>query len=62
MKTRAAILLLSSSLLSCSTFGQDKMGVSAAEAPCTPREVRFNMTTDKSQHPTRTLENGKALI
>lgn len=62
MKTRAAILLLSSSLLSCPTFGQEKTGISAPEAACGPREVRFNVTADKSQHPTPTLENGKALI
>lgn len=62
MKTRALILLLLSSLLSCSAFGQDKTGVSGAEAACGPREVRFDVTVDKSQHPTPTPESGKALI
>ena len=62
MKTRAAILLLSCCLSSCGAFGQDKAAVSAAEAACGPRDVGFNVTTEKSQHPTPTPENGKALI
>ena len=63
MKTRALILLLLSSSLSWSAFGQDKTGVSGAEAAaCGPMKVRFDVTADKSQHPTPTPESGKALI
>ena len=57
MKTIAAIVLLS-----CGAFGQDKAGVSAAEAACGPRDVRFKVTADKSRHPTPAPENGKAPI
>jgi len=56
----AATILLS--LLSCCAFGQDKAAVSVAEAACGRRDVRFDVTADKSQHPTPTPENGKALI
>ena len=59
MKTRAAILSLSCCLLSCGAFGQDKAAVSAAEAACGPRDVGFNVTADKSQHPTPTPRAGK---
>ena len=57
MKTIAAIVLLA-----CGAFGQDKAGVSAAEAACGPRDVRFKVTADKSRHPTPAPENGKAPI
>lgn len=60
MKTMVASIFLS--LLSCCAFGQDKAAVSAAEAACGPSDVRFDVTTDKSKHPTPTPENGKALI
>ena len=61
MKTTAAIFLLS--CCSCCAFGQDKAAVSAAEAACGPRDVGFNVTADKSQHPTPTPEsNGSAWI
>ena len=57
MKTIAAILLLS-----CYALGQDKIAVTAAEAACGPRDVKFEVRADESQHPTPTPENGKALI
>lgn len=60
MKTMVATVLLS--LLSCCAFGQDKAAVSAAQAACGPSDVRFDVTADKSQHPTPTPENGKAVI
>jgi hypothetical protein len=60
MKTIAAILLLS--CCSCCAFGQDKAVVSAAESACDPRDVGFKVTADKSQHPTPSPEDGKALI
>jgi len=57
MKTIAAIVLLS-----CCAFGQDQAAISAAEAACGPRDVEFEVTADKSQHPTPTAENGRALL
>jgi len=60
MKTIPAVLLLS--LVSCCAFGQDKAAVSAAQAACGPRDNRFKVTADKSQHPAPSPQNGKALI
>jgi len=62
MKSIVAILVVSCCFLSCGAFGQDKAAISAAEAACGPRDVGFNVTADKSQHPTPTPESGKALI
>jgi hypothetical protein len=62
MKFIPAILLPCCCLLSCAAFCQDRAAVSAAEAACGPRDVAFKVTADKSQHPTPTPENGKALI
>jgi len=50
------------SLLSCCAFGQDKAAIAAAEAGCGPNDLEFSETTDESQHPAPTPENGKALI
>jgi hypothetical protein len=50
------------SLLSCCAFGQDKAAIAAAEAGCGPNDLEFSVTTDESQHPAPTPENGKALI
>ena len=60
MKIMVATIFLS--LLSCCAFGRDKAAISAAEAACGPREVQFDVTADRSQHPTPNPENGKALI
>jgi hypothetical protein len=57
MKTIAAILLLS-----CCAIGQDKAAVSAAEAACGPQDMRFEVKSDESQHPTPAPEAGKALL
>jgi len=57
MKTLAAILLLS-----CFAFGQDETAVVAAEAACGPRDVKFEVKADATQHPTPMPGNGKALI
>ena len=57
MKTAAVILLLS-----CCAFAQDKVAISAAEAGCGPQEAKFEVKSDKSQHPAPTPEEGKALI
>ena len=57
MKAIAAILSLS-----CCAFGQDKAAISAAEAACGPRDVRFEVSVDESHHPIPMPENGKAVI
>jgi hypothetical protein len=50
------------SFLSCCAFGQDKAAISVAEAACGPRDAGFKVSADKSQHPTPTPEDEKALI
>jgi hypothetical protein len=60
MKTIGAILLLLCS--SYCAFGQDKAAVSVAESACGPRSVGFKVDADKSQHPTPSPGDGKALI
>ena len=57
MKTIAAILLLS-----CCALAQDKRAISRAEEGCGPQDVKYEVKTDESQHPTPTPEDGKALI
>ena len=56
-KTIAAIVLLS-----CCVLAQDKTAISAAEAGCGPQDAKYEVKSDKSQHPTPTPEDGKALI
>jgi hypothetical protein len=58
MKTIVAAILL----LPCCAFGQDKAAISAAEGACGPHAFQFNVTADKSEHPTPIPESGKALI
>jgi hypothetical protein len=60
MKIIGAILLLA--CCSCSALGQDKAAVSAAESACGPRSIGFKVDADKSQHPTPSPDEGKALI
>ena len=60
MKTIMTTFFLS--FLSCCAFGQDKAAMSVAEAACGSRGLGFKVTADKSQHPTPTPEDGKALI
>jgi hypothetical protein len=62
MKTIAAIVLLSCCALGPEAFGQDKQALSAAEAACGLRNIRYAVSADKSQHPTPTPDSGKALI
>ena len=57
MKTVAAMVLLS-----CCALSQDKRAISAAEVGCGPQDVKYEVNTDESQHPTPTPEHGKALI
>ena len=57
MKTIAAIILLS-----CCALAQDKTAISTAESACGPQDAKFEVRSDKSQHPAPTPEEGKALI
>ena len=57
MKKIAAIVLLS-----CCALAQDKRAISRAEVGCGPQDVKYEVKTDESQHPTPTPEDGKALI
>ena len=57
MKTIAAIILLS-----CCALAQDKTAISTAESACGPQDAKFEVKSDKSQHPAPTPEEGKALI
>jgi len=57
MKTIAAIVLLS-----CCALARDKRAISRAEVGCGPQDVKYEVKTDESQHPTPTPEDGKALI
>ena len=60
MKSIGAILLLLCS--SYCAFGQDRAAVSVAESACGPRSIGFKVDADKSQHPTPSPDDGKALI
>ena len=57
MKTIAAIVLLS-----CCALAQDKRAISRAEVGCGPQDVKYEVKTDESQHPTPMPEDDKALI
>ena len=57
MKTIAAIVLLS-----CCTLAQDKTAISVAEVGCGPQDAKYEVKSDKSQHPRPAPEDGKALI
>src|SRR5580692_3695346 len=57
MKTIAAIVLLS-----CCALAHDKTAISTAESACGPQNTKFEVKSDKSQHPAPTPEDGKALI
>src|SRR5215469_17934792 len=57
LKTIAAIVLLS-----CCELAQDKRAISRAEIGCGPQDVKYEVKTDESQHPTPAPEQGKALI
>ena len=57
MKSIAAIVLLS-----CCALAQDKRAISRAEVGCGPQDVKYEVKSDESQHPTPTPEDGKAVI
>jgi hypothetical protein len=57
MKSFAAIVLLS-----CCALAQDKTAISTAESACGPPDAKFEVKSDKSQHPAPAREESEALI
>ena len=57
MKILAAIVLLA-----CCAHAKDKRAISRAEVGCGPQNVKYEVKTNESQHPTPAPEQGKALI
>lgn len=58
MKTLLTIVLLASSF----AFAQDHAAMTAAEAACGPRDVKFDARQDATQHPTPQPDADKALV
>jgi len=57
MKILAAVVLLAGCALA-----KDKRAISRAEAGCGPQNVKYEVKTDESQHPTPAPQDAKALI
>jgi hypothetical protein len=57
MKTILAVLLFASPV-----FAQDDAAAARAAAGCGPDQIKFDVKTDKNQHPAAQPELGKALI
>jgi len=57
VKILAAIVLLA-----CCAHAKDKRAISRAEVGCGPQNVKYEVKTNESQHPTPAPEQGKALI
>jgi hypothetical protein len=49
-------------LFAVSAFAQDQAAITAAQAACGPKEVKFDAKQDVAQHPTPQAEAGKALV
>jgi len=56
---KAALIVL---LFATSAFSQDQAAITAAEAACGPKNIRFDATEDADNHPTPQPEPGKALV
>lgn len=56
---KAALVLL---LFAASAYAQDLAAVAATQSACGPKDVRFNVKPDTTQHPTPQPEPGKALV
>jgi hypothetical protein len=54
-----AIVLI---LFATSVFAQDQAAIAAAEAACGPKNVKFDVRPDETQHPVPQPETGKALV
>ncbi len=57
MKTAVVLMLFAA----CA-FAQDQAAITAAEAGCGPKDVRFDAKEDATQHPVPQPESGKALV
>jgi len=49
-------------LFAVSAFAQDQAAITAAQAACGPKEVKFDAKQDAAQHPTPQADPGKALV
>jgi hypothetical protein len=58
MKSALTLVLF----LAASAFAQDQAALTAAEATCGPKNVKFDATEDETHHPTPQPEPGKALV
>ena len=56
---RAALFVV---LFAVSAFAQDQAAITAAQAACGPKEVKFVAKQDAAQHPTPQADPGKALV
>jgi hypothetical protein len=56
---KAALVLI---LFAAAAFAQDQAAITAAQAACGPKDIRFDATEDATQHPTPQPEPGKALV
>lgn len=56
---RAALFVV---LFAVSAFAQDQAAITAAQAACGPKEVKFDAKQDAAQHPTPQADPGKALV
>lgn len=56
---KAALVVL---LFAASAFSQDQAAITAAEAACGPKNIRFDAAEDATKHPTPQPDSGKALV
>ena len=56
---KAALVLI---LYAASAFAQDQAALAAAESACGPKDVKFTVKQDTTQHPAPQPEPGKALV
>jgi hypothetical protein len=56
------VLVLLVGLLASPGLAQDQVAAARAAAGCGPDKVRFDVTTDKKQHPEAKAEAGKAAV
>jgi hypothetical protein len=55
-------IMLGVLLLASPVFAQDEAETARVAAGCGPNEIKFDVKTDKKQHPTGQPEEGKALV
>jgi hypothetical protein len=54
--------LVAFALLALPGWAQDQAGAARSAAGCGPKQVQFDVTTDKKQHPEAKAESGKAAV